>query len=155
MKVTLQKAVESDCIKIHTMQIRAFASLLKKYQDYDSNPATEPNERILQSFSQPFTDYYFICLNGDEIGAIRICNFGELCRVSPIFILPEYQGFGYAQKAMLLAEQQYPDSKRWELDTILQEEKLCHLYEKLGYQKTGKYRNVKAGMDLVFYEKII
>ena len=47
----------------------------------------------------------------------------------------------------------YPAGIHWELDTILQEEKLCHLYEKLGYRQTGQIRPLKKGMDLVFYAK--
>lgn len=67
--------------------------------------------------------------------------------------LPEYQGYGYAQRAITIAESFYPFAKEWELDTILQEEKLCYLYEKMGYKKTGKVEHIMNGMDLVFYAK--
>ena len=70
-----------------------------------------------------------------------------------IFILPEYQGYGYAQEAIKMVESFYTKAKRWELDTILQEKKLCYLYEKMGYQKTGKTEKIKDGMDLVYYAK--
>lgn len=43
--------------------------------------------------------------------------------------------------------------KKWTLDTIAQEAKLCYLYEKLGYRRTGKQETIKPGMDIVFYEK--
>ncbi|MFR1519292.1 MAG: GNAT family acetyltransferase [Clostridia bacterium] len=52
-----------------------------------------------------------------------------------------------------MIEQLYPSAERWELDTILQEEKLCYLYEKMGYKKTGQTQKIKAGMDIVFYAK--
>ena len=68
-------------------------------------------------------------------------------------MLPEYQGFGYAQKAITIAESLYPAAEKWELDTILQEEKLCYLYEKMGYEKTGQIIRIKDGMDIVFYAK--
>ena len=45
------------------------------------------------------------------------------------------------------------DAECWRLDTIEQEEKLCHLYAKMGYHKTGETEHVKDGMDLVFFEK--
>ena len=54
---------------------------------------------------------------------------------------------------MRIAESLYPNAGRWELDTILQEQKLCHLYEKMGYRKTGKTQRIKDGMDIVFYAK--
>ena len=41
----------------------------------------------------------------------------------------------------------------WELDTILQEKGNCHLYEKMGYRKTGKMEKVNERMTLVFYRK--
>ena len=45
-------------------------------------------------------------------------------------------------------------AKSWNLDTIKQEPKLCHLYEKMGYRRTEKKNTIKEGMTLVFYEKI-
>lgn len=92
-------------------------------------------------------------MDGKHIGALRVCNFGQLCKLKQIFILPEYQDRGYAQQAMRIAESLYPNAGRWELDTILQEQKLCHLYEKMGYRKTGKTQRIKDGMDIVFYAK--
>lgn len=151
--VTLRRAAEGDCPKIHEIQVKAFSALLEKYQDFETNPAAERVERIFQRFTQPYTHYYFILLEGRPIGALRVCDFGESCRLSPICILPEYQGHGYAQQAILTAEALYPNAREWTLDTILQEERLCYLYEKLGYRKTGEYHRIKDGMDLVLYAK--
>lgn len=41
MKITLKRAFENDCERIHTMQKLAFQKLLDKYNDYDTNPASE------------------------------------------------------------------------------------------------------------------
>lgn len=57
------------------------------------------------------------------------------------------------EKTICQAEGKYPESVLWKLETILQEPKLCHLYEKMGYRRTGKTERVKDGMDLVYYEK--
>ena len=39
--------------------------------------------------------------NGEKhIGAVRICDFEKRCVLKQIFILPEYQGYGYAQEAI-------------------------------------------------------
>ena len=56
------------------------------------------------------------------------------------------------RKAIRQIEKIYGE-QGWELDTILQEEKLAYLYEKMGYKKTGKTRVVNSRMTLVFYEK--
>lgn len=151
--VTLRKAEESDCPELHRILVKAFIPLLKVYQDYDSSPASESLDKVVRRFRQSFTDYYFICLEDKAVGVLRVCDFGEKCHLAPICILPEYQGQGIAQQAMTYMESLYPNAQLWTLDTISQEPKLCYLYEKMGYHRTGKYEHVKEGMDLVFYEK--
>lgn len=151
--IKLKKAVRSDCILLHKLQTASFASLLQKYQDFDTNPGAEPIEKIYTRFDQPYTDYYLILLNEQVIGMLRVCDHEDRCRLSPICILPEHQGRGYAALAMQEMEKCYPKAKIWDLDTILQEDRLCRFYEKLGYQRTGEYRRIKEGMDLVFYRK--
>lgn len=153
MTVSLKQVTESDCATIHRIQVKAFSQLLLKYQDFASSPAAESLDQIRQRFAQPFTDYYLIMLDEEAIGMLRVCDFGEKCRLSPICILQEYHGKGYAQEAIRQMEQLYPDAKKWELDTIAQEGKLCYLYEKMGYRKTGRIENLKDGMDIVYYEK--
>ena len=74
--------------------------------------------------------------------------------MSPIFVLPEYQGRGIAQAVFQLIEKRYYDARIWELDTVLQEAGNCYLYEKLGYKKTGKRQIVNSRMTLVSYEKL-
>ncbi len=135
------------------MQVRAFHELLEKYRDYDTNPAAEPVGKITGRMQAPNSCYYFLVDGGEAVGFMRVQNLGASCRVSPIGILPEYQGRGYAQQAMLLAEKLYPQASLWELDTIGEEAKLCHLYEKLGYRRTGRLKEIKPGMTLVDYKK--
>ena len=153
MAISLEKAVFEDCAQIYEMQIISFRALLEKYGDYDTNPGAEKPERTVQRFNEPATDFWFITLDDQPIGAIRICNFGALCKLKQIFILPKYQDRGYAKEAISLVESFYPGALRWELETILQEEKLCHLYETMGYMKTGRIDKIKEGMDLVYYAK--
>ena len=151
--IRLEKAVDSDCSLLHRLQIWCFQPLLEKYQDYDTNPGAESLEKIKLRFGQEYTDYYLIYYRDTVVGMLRVCNYGRRCRLSPICILPEYQGRGFAQAAMREMERLYPEAKTWELDTILQEEKLCRLYEKMGYVRTGEYHRIQQGMDLVFYRK--
>ena len=151
--ITLKKAGRADLMEIHRIQVASFQALLDKYQDYGTNPSAERFERILERFQEKTTDYYLICLNEQNIGMIRVCDFGTMCRVSPIGILPEFQGRGFAQQVMVLLENRYLGAEKWTLDTIRQEQKLCYLYEKLGYVATGKQETIQPGMDIVFYEK--
>lgn len=154
MKIALVKATESDIKEIWEMQVEAFKSLLKKYQDYDMSPATETYENVLNKYKQPWTSYYFIIRNNEKVGVIRVIDKedGSRKRISPIWIMPAYRNQGLAQLAMREVEKIY-GSNHWQLDTILQEQANIYLYEKLGYNRTGKIENIKDGMDIVYLKK--
>jgi len=155
MKISLQKATNRDAAEIHSMQIRSFKTLLDKYQDFDTNPGNEGIDRIIERIAQDFTDYYIVKVGVESVGAIRVVRLdqGQRCRISPIFILPQYQGMGIAQQVFAEIEQRYQPTHGWELDTILEENGNCCLYEKMGYLRTGKTHKMNDRMTLVFYEK--
>ena len=154
MEISLIKSGLNEAAIIHEMQVKAFLPLLTKYQDYDTSPANEPVDRIIDRINQSFTDYYIIKVSTDTVGAIRIVRKdNKRYRVSPVFILPEHQGKGIAQSVFSLIEELYNDAIVWELDTILQEKGNCYLYEKLGYEKTGETKEINEKMTIVFYEK--
>lgn len=157
MNVSICKAKRQDCEIIHQMQRRSFAPLLEKYQDYDMNPGNEKIEQIYRRFDQPFTDYYLIERENEIVGAIRIIRDEKesTCRVSPLFILPEYKGRGIAQYVFKLIEDTYSWALKWKLDTILEERGNCYLYEKIGYRKTGKVEKINEKMTIIYYEKMM
>ena len=66
-KIFLQKAEMSDCQQMHKMQVESFGELFDKYKDYDTNPAKESVEKIVERMTQRGSDYYFISLDK--------CNF--------------------------------------------------------------------------------
>ncbi len=154
MCVTLRPAESGDLETLWAMQIKAFAELLEKYQDDDISPGAESLDRVRAKFSQPWTTYYFIDAGGEHVGAMRIIDKkdGSRKRISPIWIMPGFRNRGYAQAAIREAEKLYgPD--HWCLDTILQEKGNLHLYEKMGYHRTGRVEKISDRMDIVFYEK--
>lgn len=156
MKISLCEAGLQDCAEIHSMQKTAFSALLEKYQDFDTSPATETIEVIRRKIRQPCSKYYFIQADSTKIGAMRIITLDESTkRISPIFILPQYQNMGFAQCAVHIAEDMFSETKVWRLDTIKQERKLCYLYEKLGYKPTGREELIKDGMSILYYKKQI
>ena len=155
MEIKLLKANINDAEEIHKMQVVTFKPLLDKYQDYDLNPANEKIEKTISRINEKITDYYIIRSGEVSVGGIRIRRYedGDLCKVGPLFILPEYQNKGIAQEVFKIIEKMYSPKNGWILDTILQEKGNCHLYEKVGYKKTGKIENFNEKMDLVYYEK--
>lgn len=154
IEVKLRRADIDDAREIHAMQVEAFAALLEKYQDFDTNPASESVEKVEARLRQDVTYYYFICMGQQKVGAVRVVEQkerGRNKRIS-IFILPEFQDRGIAQEAIRLCEEMH-GSEKWELDTILQEPGNCHLYEKMGYRQTDRREVVNERLTLVFYEK--
>lgn len=155
MEVKLLRANVDNAKEIHAMQVEAFKELLKKYQDFDTNPGNEAVEKVEARLKQDFTFYYFICAGQQKAGAVRVVDNkepGTDRRISPIFILPEFQGKGIAQKAIRLCEELHGDGN-WKLETILQEARNCHLYEKMGYRPTGRTEVINERLTLIFYEK--
>ena len=155
MEIRLMRATINDAQELHAMQVEAFRELLDKYQDFDTSPASESIDKMVLRLRQDCTFYYFICLGTQKAGAVRVVDRQEQGvnkRISPIFILPEFQGQGIAQQAIRLCEEIH-GKDGWELDTILQEPKNCYLYEKMGYRRTGEENVVNERLTLVFYRK--
>ena len=109
---------------------------------------------IFRTLNQIWTTYYFIIADDETVGVIRVVDKkdGSRKRISPIWIMQEHRNRGYAQAAMIAAEQIHePDN--WSLDTILQEKGNLHLYEKMGYHQIGQIEKINDRMDIVYYEK--
>ena len=154
MDISLVKSELKDAEIIHAMQIKSFMPLLEKYQDYETSPVNEPVEKIIEKINQSFTDYYIIKSDSLDVGGVRIVKKNNKhYRVSPIFILPECQGNGIVQEVFQMLERIYSEANEWELDTILQEQGNCHLYEKVGYKQTGEMKVINDRLTLVSYKK--
>ena len=154
MGVSLVRVNREDLETVWRMQIDAFSELLARYQDYDLSPGAEKIDKIIARFEQPGSFYYFIIADGAKVGVIRVVdrNDGSRKRISPLWIMAEYRGRGYAQQAITAVEKIYGEDN-WSLDTILQEKGNCHLYEKMGYHRVGNIEHINDRMDIVFYEK--
>ncbi|MEK3884593.1 GNAT family N-acetyltransferase [Paenibacillus sp. PL2-23] len=157
MEITLEKAVESDARLLLDMQVESFLPLLKKYKDYDTNPANETIERLLKRINNPQGGFYKILAGNAPVGAI--CGSWKVKEearywIGPMFIRPEHQGKGIAQQAIHLIIQMFPQAISWELATIAEEERNCYLYEKMGFVQTGVRKPLNDRATLVFYQMI-
>ncbi len=152
LRLVMAKSEEAEMVR--KMQQEAFAQLLERYQDVDINPANESVERILWKIQNPGSYYYLIKVGQNIVGGIRVVDEGNGTRkrISPLYILPDYRGMGYAQLAMLEAERIH-GANHWELGTILQEKGNCYLYEKMGYRQTDSRTVINEKMTIVCYEK--
>jgi RimJ/RimL family protein N-acetyltransferase len=154
MEITLEKASESDAQSIFDIQVNAFSPLLEVYKDYNTNPANETIERLITRINNPSGGVYKIKSDTILVGAISILWKEETqFWISPMFILPKYQGQGIAQKAITQIEKIFPQAVSWELATIAEEKRNCYLYEKMGFTKTGEIKEINDRMTLIFFKK--
>ncbi|MFJ8526536.1 GNAT family N-acetyltransferase [Bacillus sp. NPDC094106] len=156
MKIALERAIELDAESIFNIQVQAFMPLLEKYKDYETNPANETVDKVITRINNPYGRVYKILAGDILAGAISV-YWKEQTQfwISPLFILPTYQGKGVAQKVVLLIEEMFPQATSWELATILEEERNCYLYEKMGYTKTGVRKKLNDHTTLVYYIKVV
>lgn len=154
MGIELIRAIESDAEALFAMQVEAFRPLLERYQDYDTNPASETIDRVIARINDPSGVFYKIMEHEVLIGAVRVYS-RESAQfwISPIFVSPLHQGRGIAQRALLAVEQLYPHAMSWELATIREERQNCYLYEKMGFVLTGAEKPLNDRATLVFYKK--
>lgn len=153
MNVTLQLAALADAEELWQMQVAGFADILERYQDVETNPASEGVEKTIMRLEQPRTAFYFILADGQKVGAIRVRELDDgWKKLGPLWVMPAWRGQGVAQRAIRLVEGIH-GADQWMLDTILQEKGNCHLYEKMGYCQTGETHVVNTRMTLVDYVK--
>uniref|UniRef100_UPI0035AC076D GNAT family N-acetyltransferase n=1 Tax=Bacillus bingmayongensis TaxID=1150157 RepID=UPI0035AC076D len=157
MEITLERAIDFDAESIFNIQVEAFMSLLEKYKDYKTNPANETIEKVIARINNPNGGLYKILVDNILVGAICVFWKEKTTQfwISPMFILPNYQGKGIAQKVLVLIEKMCPQATSWELATILEEERNCYLYEKIGYIKTGLKKKLNDNTTLVYYQKAL
>ena len=152
--IELSPATKNDSLLIHDIKYKAFLPLYEKYQDDETNPVKDSLERTIELINQENSDYFIIKYKKVPVGAVRIVSdMPNVYRISPLFILPEYQNIGIASTALELVFEKYPEVVVWRLATILQESGNCHLYEKLGFTRTSYENIINDKMTLIGYKK--
>lgn len=154
-EISLRQARREEVPLLLALQVEAFTPLYLKYQDHATSPARDTLENLNRKFDRPDSTYWFIVDGPAVLGVIRLVQLegGRRCRVSPLFVRPEYQRRGVARTALFLAEKIHGQARVWELDTIREETALCRLYESAGYRPTGTVHPIQEGMTSVGYEK--
>ena len=155
MDLVIRRFRDEDIDEVYAVQREAYRPLYERYRDDATSPYMESRETVFAKYRRPGTDGYVFLLDGAMVGAVRVnVRANErVARISALCVLPSCQGRGIAQQALKHIEALYPDVAMWNLDTIAQEQGNCHLYEKLGYVRTGKTEQINGQMTLVYYEK--
>ena len=159
VEIKLEPATRKDARLLHKLQVEAFLPLYEKYHDDEMSPAKESLERVIEKIEEKDSEFYLIFFEKQTVGGIRILHHdkGEKAEhvnwISPLFIVPSFQGKGIAQRVIHKVFSLYPETITWKLDTIKQETGNCHLYEKCGFTKVGEEQVISDKMTLIEYEK--
>ena len=152
--VELILATKKGVELLHQMKYLAFLPLYNKYHDDETSPVKEPMEKVIRCIQMKNSVYYLIKLQNEFVGGVRVIEREVgIFYISPIFILPKFQNQGIGYLVIKMLFNAYPQAITWRLDTILEEEGNCFLYEKCGFMKTGKKNKITENMTLIDYEK--
>ena len=150
MNIQLVRIEQSELKSAWIMQKIGFLDIFFKYFDIIS-PVLQGYKRFSKKAS--CVDMYWIMMNGAKAGEIWIGERDGIGYLANLFVLKKYRNQGIAQRAIALAEALYPHYNIWRLDTIKQESRNCHVYEKLGYVPTGVEKKINKRMIIIDYEK--
>lgn len=156
MEITFVKASVEDMPVIQQMYRRAFEPIYLRYHDDETDPYLESLASLQKKSQRVGSEYFFCDSDGVRVGMIRVISDHSTkeARISPMCVLPEFQGQGFAQDILVEIEQRFSDIKTWYLDTIAEESKLVYLYQKVGYQLiSDQHKEIKPGMNLVYFIK--
>lgn len=151
MKIQLVRIKQNELKSAWHMQQQGFLDIFFKYFDF-INPVFNPYRKFTAYYQQ--NDMYWIIADGQRAGQIWIGVKEDCALLARIFVLKKYRNNGIAQRAIQFAEMLYPNCRHWRLDTIKQEKRNCHLYEKLGYIPSGVEKKINKRMTIIDYEKI-
>ncbi len=154
MLVRLQPAKAEDAIRLTEMQARAFMPSVQRHGGFETSPASETPDRMLERITAAQSHAFIIMADNRQAGMIRIKELGEgAYKISPIFVLPEFQNQGIGKAAMRLTMEKFPCARLWTLFCVREEEKNVCFYEKLGFYKTGVERKLTGSITLIEYER--
>ncbi|MGG1401619.1 GNAT family N-acetyltransferase [Bacillus salipaludis] len=151
MKFKIVPSTHTEANELLKIQKEAFYSDLIKYKDYHPSPAAESLDYFI--FKMQTSLHYSIFVDGRLAGGICIVEqTKEHYYLYRIFLGSEFQNKRLGSKIVEQLEKQFPQVKKWSLDTPKDNHRNRYFYEKLGYIKTGEQQITKS-LTLIFYEK--
>lgn len=151
-KISLKKATPQDALELFELQKKVFTPIYEKYEDHNTSPVLQTFERFKERLETG--EFYKIHMDDLLVGSVHVYKKSpQVMRLHMINIIEDCQGKGIAQQVMNRLESMYPEADSWELDTILEEERNCYLYEKMGYAQAADRWKVNDKMTLVHYVK--
>ena len=151
--VSLGKAYAEDARSLAAISQRSFDSDLDLGAPGPGGPPGYADPQWQRRMMR-MGDYHTLLVDDDLVGGAIVLRKGpgeyELAR---IFIDPARHRRGIGSRSMMLLHEQYPDARRWTLDTPAWNPRTRRFYEGLGFVEYGR-RMVGDGFELVLFEKL-
>ena len=149
--VQVLPASAADAGEIHTLQLAAYLSEAKAYDDLTIPPMQEALEGSVERVS---AGGVWKAVAGTRIvGAVHVAVDGPVARIGRLMVAPDWQGKGVGTKLLRVAEQTAPaDVTHYELTTGAESERNLRFYRKAGYREV-RTESQTAKVDLVLLAK--
>lgn len=97
---------------------------------------------------------YKIIFNGQIVGDIIVRDNGDdTYYLGCLCVVPSFENKGIGQKAMKFLEQEFPNAKKWSLETPADKYRNHYFYRKFGFEVTKEY--MSDNVKIVLFEKYI
>src|SRR6266496_3932879 len=150
-QVRILPATEADAGEIHTLQLAAFLTVGKAYDDMSIPPLVEDVEASVQRLKQGGV---LKAVAGTRIvGSVQLTVDGSVARIGRLIVAPDWQGRGLGSRLLRVAEQVAPeDVTSYELFTGAESDRNLGLYRKAGYREVRRERQTPK-VELVLLSK--
>ncbi|QNE17555.1 tRNA (guanosine(37)-N1)-methyltransferase TrmD [Kribbella qitaiheensis] len=149
--VRILPATAADAGEIHTLQLAAYLSEAKAYDDLSIPPV---QEALAGSVERVGAGGVWKAVAGTRIvGAVHVAVDGSVARIGRLMVAPDWQGRGVGTKLLRVAEQTAPaEVTQYELFTGAESEGNLRLYRKAGYREVRRESHT-AKVELVLLAK--
>ena len=158
MEIMLQQVGIEHAESWLKLQVEAYMPTFERYRDAETSPALETLEKVRWRMAHPRCRHFYILCDGRITGGVLVYSLEgnpNAMRLGNLFIMPGQRDRGIGRRAIELVEALFPEAASWELDTILEEARNIHFYERAGYVRRGEPRKINENMHLIDYEKIL
>jgi tRNA (guanine37-N1)-methyltransferase len=149
--VRVLPATVADAGEIHTLQLAAYLSEAKAYDDLSIPPVQEALEGTVERVA---AGGVWKAVAGTRIvGVVHVAVDGSVARIGRLMVAPDWQGRGVGTKLLRVAEHTAPAGvTQYELFTGAESEGNLRLYRKAGYREVRR-ESQTAKVELVVLAK--
>lgn len=151
--VTLSPAVPEDAELLTEIIVDAFR---EEVAMYGHGPRAYDSVELRRKCIADGNRFFKIMLGNETVGVIGTFLKGNDCRIGVAAVILSMQNRGVGSAALSLLEKEFPEARRFVLDTPYRSFRNHHFYEKLGFQKFREtLEDPATGFTLFHMEKLL